>query len=294
MIWAVAGFRSILPHSDCCFAGLDHFLTRTPLPLNVVRVTPHSTLCTAMSGYAPVETDDEYKRYQHGDAESQALLPTTAVGDPEAITPASKAANPYLLSRTCSHSCLHVFLAFCAGVVACLAVQVIAPQHWFVSRPLQVNSVDADLAPPYVGSTEVHHFPPPSPTNVFPSLFPTNVGHAGGTPTGAEPALIATAPAYPVHTGAPHLVSPSALANSSSGGNFDIFRHWGNLSPWYSVSRGAFGVESGPEAPETCRVTGLHLLHRHGARYPTEWSECSPHAAYVGPDDFCSGLRWTC
>jgi hypothetical protein len=39
------------------------------------------------------------------------------------------------------------------------------------------------------------------------------------------------------------------------------------------MGRGAFGVHSGPETPHTCRVTGLHLLHRHGARYPTAWGE---------------------
>ncbi|KAJ7850562.1 phytase [Mycena leptocephala] len=30
-------------------------------------------------------------------------------------------------------------------------------------------------------------------------------------------------------------------------------------------------VHSGPETPDTCRVTGMHLLHRHGARYPSAW-----------------------
>jgi hypothetical protein len=53
------------------------------------------------------------------------------------------------------------------------------------------------LAPPYIGSTEVHHFP----ANAYPSLFPTKVGYAGGTPTGVEPAVIATAPSYPIQKG---------------------------------------------------------------------------------------------
>jgi hypothetical protein len=59
--------------------------------------------------------------------------------------------------------------------------------------------------------------------------------------------------------------------------HFDLFKKWGNLSPWYSVKRGAYGIDSDAGAPDGCKVTGLHLLHRHGARYPTSW------AAYGGP-----------
>lgn len=128
------------------------------------------------------------------------------------------------------------------------------------------------------GRTEVHNFPPIAPTNAFPSLFPTNIGFAGPTPTGAEPALVVTAPVQPLHTGAAQLVVPAAPLQTGTGdknkdkgkkGDFNILKLWGSLSPWYSVARGAFGVDSGPEVPETCRVTGMHLLHRHGARYPT-------------------------
>lgn len=68
---------------------------------------------------------------------------------------------------------------------------------------------------PWAGSTEVHPFPPVSPTNAFPELFPTDVGYAGPTPTGAEPALIATAPVLPVYTQAPHLVPPVSITGGS-------------------------------------------------------------------------------
>jgi len=54
---------------------------------------------------------------------------------------------------------------------------------------------------------------------------------------------------------------------------FDFFKSWSNLSPWYSVDRTSFGLDSSPEDPETSRVTGLHFLHRHGARYLTAWCE---------------------
>lgn len=157
-----------------------------------------------------------------------------------------------------------------------------------------IGHLNAQAVPPYVGSSEVHHFPPAKPTNKFPEYFPSNVGYAGVTPTGAEPAIVATAPAWPMHTGAPHLVVPTHLDKASQhhvhvpneGGDsdglkkgkkrkFNMLEKWGNLSPWYSIERGGFGVDSGPETPETCRVTGLHFVHRHGARYPTEWGTYS-------------------
>jgi hypothetical protein len=52
---------------------------------------------------------------------------------------------------------------------------------------------------------------------------------------------------------------------------FDIFRHWGNLTPFYSVPSDSFGISSdtGPEIPNGCTLKGVHILHRHGARYPT-------------------------
>ena len=38
----------------------------------------------------------------------------------------------------------------------------------------------------------------------------------------------------------------------------------------YSVDSSFYGLDNAsPIAPETCEVTQLHLLYRHGARYPT-------------------------
>ncbi|KAG6880963.1 hypothetical protein C0993_003472 [Termitomyces sp. T159_Od127] len=83
------------------------------------------------------------------------------------------------------------------------------------------------FAPPYVGSTQVHKFPPASPTNANPTLSPSNVGYPGGTPTGAEPNVIETAPAYPIHSGAAQLVSPNTSGSKAKEGKkFDLFRQW--------------------------------------------------------------------
>ncbi|KAH9966467.1 phosphoglycerate mutase-like protein [Russula dissimulans] len=210
--------------------------------------------------------DDSYKPEPESE-EQQFLLPSSNSDSP-ARPPSSRlcGVSACCPSKGITFSTLYLILAFIAGSLACFL-----PTHV--------------LAPPYVGSTEVHNWPPPTPTNDFPTLFPTDVGHAGATPTGAEPALILTAPSYPVHTGAAQLVLPSTLHEGSKKKDFDLFKKWGNLSPWYSVKRGAFGIDSDPGAPEGCKVTGLHLLHRHGARYPTSY------AAYGGPTNFAHRLN---
>lgn len=204
--------------------------------------------------------DEQYKDIEH-----EPLLPTSS--EPRVNSPTKvRFAVP------------HVVGAFLFGVLVQFAISKCASGSLgslFPSNSISGGSsnsnYDNNFVPPYVGSTEVHQYPPTQPTGVDPSLFPSNIGFAGPTPTGAEPALLATAPAYPVHSGAPGLLTPPALAKSKSGKDFDLFKHWGNLSPWYTNEPGALGVESGPQPPAGCSITGLHLLHRHGARYPTGW-----------------------
>jgi hypothetical protein len=213
-------------------------------------------------------TDVERGRYEALDTvehegESEALLSDKS-GDTEDVV------SPPTFHIRSGYNIYHLLASFFIGVLACAIGQyIIAPLCQ--SSQITTKPQEHILAPPYAGSTEVHPFPPASPTNAFPSLFPTGVGYAGPTPTGAEPALVATAPTYPVHTGAPQLVVPSLGGAKGAGTGFDIFKKWGNLSPWYTVDRTAFGLDTGPDAPEGCRVTGLHFLHRHGARYPTGW-----------------------
>ncbi|KAH9001458.1 phosphoglycerate mutase-like protein [Lactarius akahatsu] len=180
--------------------------------------------------------------------EQQHLLPSHAAD----ISSPPPAFRTFWLSKGGTVSTPYLFLAFVSGILVCLL-----PQYVFSgsSCPSSMSSADDSahvLAPPYVGSTEVHNWPPPSPTNDLPTLFPTNVGHAGVTPTGAEPALVLTAPSYPIHTGAAQLVLPPALhAGGKSNKGFDLFKKWGNLSPWYSVKRGTFGVNSDPGIRQT-------------------------------------------
>jgi len=174
-------------------------------------------------------------------------------------------------------SLIHIFIAFLAGILVQFFVGSVSSGSLSLSSLPSSSAVptdtgiDSGFVPPYVGSTEVHHYPPSDPTGVDTELFPTNVGYPGPTPTGAEPAVFLTAPSYPQHSGAANLVVPPQFvgAKTKSGEPFDLLRSWGNLSPWFSNPKGTFGVDSGPEPPKTCRITGLHFVHRHGARYPT-------------------------
>ncbi|EIW84640.1 phosphoglycerate mutase-like protein [Coniophora puteana RWD-64-598 SS2] len=213
---------------------------------------------------------------------------------------------------------LRVASAFALGALACVGTiaQLNASGAIYInikghapSSPAayntDANAVDA-FAPPWVGSTTGHEWPPAHPTNAETIMFPTNVGYPGPTVAAGEPGLVATAPHYAIHTGAQHIVVPTSFpkaklprphapypdSDSEPGSMpvvqededdeddeddvwkdeepFDLFRHWGTLSPWSSVPRGGFGVDAGPEAPDGCRVSGLHLLHRHGARSPAD------------------------
>jgi hypothetical protein len=196
---------------------------------------------------------------------------------------------------TSTRSYTPIALAFLAGVVT-TRILFTQPQGAILySSERSTDTVQGLFAraEPWVGSSEVHSYPPASPVNYDPTLFPSDVGYPGPTPTGAEPALLATAPAYPRFSsgGQGLLVVPDALSTEK----FDLLKKWGNLSPWYSNPVGTFGVETGPETPEGCTVIGLHLLHRHGARYPTSDSEYSTTAPDVrrintGLTDLCDSL----
>ncbi|KAJ3567696.1 hypothetical protein NP233_g6194 [Leucocoprinus birnbaumii] len=181
---------------------------------------------------------------------------------------------------------IHLFGAFALGALWMRLGQ--SPIFHDLKLPLRIaNSDSVDFqASPQAGSPHVHHYPPKQPINKFLELFPQNVGYEGVKATGAEAAIVATAPAWPVHTGAPQLVVPTPFAKPNSqldehqtgldgprkegpeGRKFNMLEKWGHVSPWYSIERGGFGVDSGIQEPDTCRVTGLHFLHHHGARYP--------------------------
>ncbi|KAK6957081.1 hypothetical protein Daesc_002366 [Daldinia eschscholtzii] len=136
------------------------------------------------------------------------------------------------------------------------------------------DDTDFITAAPHAGSATSDLYPPPS-TSVDSALFPPEeeVGFPGPTPTGVEPAAIQTAAVYPYNRGPTNqfpLVAPQPHGQSETSDKFDITKYWGNLSPWYSLSSVDYGLpDTSPLAPPGCSVTQVHLLYRHGARYPT-------------------------
>lgn len=232
--------------------------------------------------YKAIDVEEDADTEQHALLKDERTAGTSSGAESLGSPPAKQSARRF--------AAWHLAAAFVAGLAASFIAQLALQSFCLPSRISSSHSTPASttgdaafaqVAPSSVGSSEQHNFPPASPTNAFTSLFPSNVGYAGPTPTGAEPALIITAPSYPVNTEAPQLVHPPSLRPSDSdhkgkgkgkkGKKFDLFKSWGNLSPWYSVPRDAFGLDSSPDPPEGCAITGLHFLHRHGARYPTQW-----------------------
>ncbi|KAI8980706.1 histidine phosphatase superfamily [Trametes punicea] len=136
----------------------------------------------------------------------------------------------------------------------------------------------------FAGATSSAVFPPPDATNTgldayFPG--PEQVGHAGPTPTGDEPLVLATAPVAPQKEDVYPLVNPVEAQTPIEKPAFDPVRSWGNLSPWFSVG-GIWGLpDASAIVPSGCELTQVHLLHRHGARYPTSGSGPSEFAAKV-------------
>lgn len=139
----------------------------------------------------------------------------------------------------------------------------------------------AESASSYVGSTVVDSYPPPGATNTaVDTYFPdaNQVGYAGPTPTGAEPASIVTAVPFPKVDNAFPLSKPKTANGADN--TFNVMRHWGNLSPMYSVE--SFGLpDASPIIPKGCGINAVHLLMRHGARYPTSGEGVSEFASDI-------------
>ncbi|KAJ7648824.1 phosphoglycerate mutase-like protein [Mycena rosella] len=131
-----------------------------------------------------------------------------------------------------------------------------------------ITAVSAAVGSSFAGSTSTALFPPANATiTATDTFFPnaSQVGHGGPTPTGDEAAAIATAPAVALVDNVFPLVKP---ATSDKKPGFDILQHLGNLSPFQSVK--SLGLpDASARVPDGCKITQVHLLHRHGARYPT-------------------------
>ncbi|KAL6310042.1 histidine phosphatase superfamily [Sparassis latifolia] len=151
------------------------------------------------------------------------------------------------------------------------------------SLTLVLAAPTIDPASSIAGSTVSFSFPPVGATfTAYEAYFPdaSEVGYPGPTPTGDEAEAIQTAPAAALNLDAYPLVNPLAQYTGDVP-SFNTLHHWGNLGPWYSVGE-AFGLPgASPQIPAGCELTQVHLLHRHGARYPTSGSDPGQFAAFV-------------
>ncbi|TFK77210.1 phosphoglycerate mutase-like protein [Pluteus cervinus] len=132
----------------------------------------------------------------------------------------------------------------------------------------------AAFASSFAGSTSTAIFPPPGASvGAEAAFFPdaAEVGFAGPTPTGDEAEAIQTAPVIAENNNIFPLIKPTTADKQP---NFDITQHWGNLSPWQSQQ--SFGLQNAtPVIPSGCMLNQVHLVHRHGARYPTSGEPAS-------------------
>lgn len=119
------------------------------------------------------------------------------------------------------------------------------------------------------------------------SYFPDQqtLGYAGPTEIGAEPSLIKNPlqpiveSHFPILNQTPNDINSTKLQSSTSSSSESVkdvnqlprIYKWGNLSPMYSLPTNTFSKEitSGPEIPVGCELEQVHLIHRHGGRYPT-------------------------
>ena len=66
-----------------------------------------------------------------------------------------------------------------------------------------------------------------------------------------------------------HVDDPAKSADEvSNGHSSDQMRYWGNLRPYTANEPHSFGVAK-VGVPKSCHIEQVHILHRHGSRYPT-------------------------
>ena len=89
----------------------------------------------------------------------------------ELLLPSHSRSSDLPIAPTPQYTLAHLVYAFLGGVALCIGARFLLDIST-VADPSSHREITVQ-APPYVGSTEVDHFPPTSPTNAFPDLFPT-------------------------------------------------------------------------------------------------------------------------
>lgn len=107
--------------------------------------------------------------------------------------------------------------------------------------------------------------------------FPTDVGYLGTTKQGTVQPFLVNTDSQLNSTQDNAAIGPSAYerrfrAIDDDDGSFDIWSNLGNTSP-YASSKLFNETKQYADLEPGCAVTGVHLLHRHGARFPTSSAE---------------------
>ncbi|EPQ30302.1 uncharacterized protein PFL1_02418 [Pseudozyma flocculosa PF-1] len=137
---------------------------------------------------------------------------------------------------------------------------------------LLASTLLVSASPAYLLDRQLHLEPrqandTATPTTDAAGAFPTDVGYLGTTKPGAAPFLVVNDRIPGSRGNSP--VETRWNTTGPSDPSFDIFKNVGNESPYFSTPLFASFQEKAAVLPETCTVSQVHLLHRHGARYPT-------------------------
>ncbi|ETS64460.1 hypothetical protein PaG_00917 [Moesziomyces aphidis] len=121
-----------------------------------------------------------------------------------------------------------------------------------------------------------------APTSISPdNPFPTNVGYAGTVKTGAPPFLAVT-DRIQGELKDSSIETRWKPIDAGDNDSYNIFQHLGNESPYFSSPLFADFQKENAVLPDTCTVKQVHILHRHGARYPTSYAtEGAPYFGQV-------------
>ena len=133
-----------------------------------------------------------------------------------------------------------------------------------VERQASASSVSG--TPDYFYTESHGLYPGPTQTGQAPFLAATDPVPGSGLPSGTR-TFVANEP----------LETSEPIPDNTE--NINIFEYMANIGPYFPNPTG-FGVEE-YSLPDTCNITQVHVLHRHGSRYPTTGSNIAAFGARI-------------
>lgn len=126
----------------------------------------------------------------------------------------------------------------------------------------------------YMGLSMLHgHGSHGSQSSPTPKPFPTNVGYSGKTRLGKAPFR---AELDRLNVSGPD-TAPVELRWIMNGTSIhEIHRNWGTATPYYPATDLFPETKYSYALPEQCHIRQVHILYRHGARYPAHGKRQAP------------------